>query len=225
MSTTSIAYNIAQSKDFEKLCLYYCNLLQTIVNQIYSKYKIIIDCKKFKDAVVSKKDIKEDDDFRLLETYLVNDESVNNYRNALLKETLSYYNCENLNEYISHLYERKCCTSEEKNLAHSPPPSSKHYLIFPIKNNSSFPFDNMYYTDGWGPFYWNIFHSVGEGYSRNENLLKFIYVFPMTIPCNVCRNNYINKIQTFENFDKSNIQNLYQNIHDEVNHEKIRVID
>ena len=230
ISIRSVSYNFIESKDFEQLCLSYCQILQTIVNRVYNnktkKYKIIIDCNKVKDAVVTRKNI-DSDNFILLETYLKDNDSINNYRNALLNETLSYYNFENINEFISHLYRRKCCVSEEKNPIEPLPPSSKHYLIYPIQSNSSFISQNMFYTDGWGPFYWNVFHSVGgEGGTneRNNELLKFIYVFSITVPCNQCRDNYINKIKTFEKYNNNNnIQDLYQKIHDEVNYEKILV--
>ena len=233
ISIRSISYNLDESEDFKKLCLSYCQILQTIINRVFDKkYKIIINCNKLKDAVITRKNI-ETFDFILLESYLNdNDGSIDNYRNALLNETLNYYNFENIKDYIHHLYKKNCCTSEEK-MTISPPPSSKHYLIFPPQfpqlSNTSFTPETMFYTTGWGPFFWNIFHSVGKGGGGgNEDLLKFIYVFPMTVPCNQCRDNYINKVKFFEqeyyynnNNDKViDIQKIYEKIHDEVNYEK-----
>ena len=234
ISIRSISYNLNESEDFKTLCLSYCQILQTIINRVFDKQKynkIIINCNKLKDAVITRKNI-ETFDFILLESYLNdNDGSIDNYRNALLNETLNYYNFENIEDYIHHLYERECCTSEEK-MTISPPPFSKHYLIFPPQlSNTSFNFDAIFLTTGWGPFYWNIFHSVGKGKERggeNEDLLKFIYVFPMTVPCNQCRDNYLNKVKYFEQeyfYNNNNkvidIQKIYEKIHDEVNYEKI----
>ena len=230
ISIRAVSYNFIDSKNFEQLCLSYCQILQTIVNRVYNndfkRYKILIDCNQLKDAVTTRKNI-DNDSFILLESYLKDNDSVNNYRTALLNETLSYYNFENINEFINHLCKRKCCTSEAKNTITPFPPSSKHYLIYPIQSNSSFISQNMFYTNGWGPFYWNIFHSVGEGgnnNNRDNELIKFIYVFSITVPCNKCRDNYINKIKSFENYNDINIKDLYQKIHDEVNYEKIRYV-
>ena len=221
ISMKAIAINHYQSVYFKNLCFAYCEILQTIINQIFNnkenKYKIIVDNNKLKTKIMNK---HIDDNFILLETYLKDDESINNYRQALLTETLKYYNFENIKQYIHFLYEKKCCVTEEDSIIM--PPSSKNYLIFGSETNTSFPKNHIFYTVGWGPFFWNIFHSVAEtGKEEDKNLLKFIYALPATIPCKQCRDNYMNKIEIFENIYKNNnnFSDIYRQIHNEINYD------
>lgn len=217
------------------LCTGYFDILPMIIEQVYDRKDIKVDknkLKKMSNQIETKK-IPLDDDYFLLETYLQDEESVKNYRKALLESVLNYHKYKTVNEFINHLNFVECCTTKEKDIPIIPP--SEHYLLINFKrdNNIDETKINILKNSGtklWGPFYWNIFHSMSET-ARCENkndLIKYIYILPFTLPCRECTSNYISNwsyflklIQECETSQEKCIKTLYTKIHDKINYETI----
>lgn len=219
--------------DAKNLCYSYFDILPILINHLFSNYKIEVDVNKLiQISKIAQKNKKLDNDYILLEMYLKDDTSIQNYRKALLDSVLHYHKCETLDHLINHLHHRRCCSSKE-NIYDSIPPSSEHYILLGTRNNnsniiSSIGYETLLSTYFWGPFYWNIFHSIAEKCNSThfqKKLLDFLYIIPYTLPCPVCRNNFILQTKYFEtiieNYSTNNniyIKELYCQIHDEVNY-------
>ena len=236
---------LEKNKDIENLCYAYFDFLPIIIKQIYgNKYKIDIDENKLYttvNVIKTTNDVKID--YLYLEYYLKDENSVRNYRKALLENTLKFHDFENINQFIEHLLEIKVCFNKQEDLDSYPP--SNHYVI------SAENFENLiintklrniiHTSKFWGPFYWNIFHSVTKKSFKEKNnhlknklknnylknkLIDFIYILPFTLPCNVCTDNYLEKMPYFNkiiDIHKNNknhcTKQLYEKIHDKVNYE------
>ena len=220
------------------LCYGFFNILPVIVKQLFGSDIIIVKerLEKLANKVRDnrhKKKIEIDDDYILLETYLANKHCIMNYRKALLECTLTYHQLNNLTELIRHLYDVKCCKTKEEDEGSimNDYPSSDHYLLFlPSMRSNNLHVVNVVGTRLWGPFYWNIFHSVAAAfpYDNDEEeaqLIDFVYVLPFTIPCDLCRFNYVQNILFFEDLIQEYrmshkcLKSLYEKIHDKVNYD------
>lgn len=235
---SSIFYNIffafkTNNQHLMNVCYYYFEILPVIIEQIYGKnYKIEIDITKLEEISNRLKEEEKDSqtnntiDNVLLETYLKNEESVINYRKALLENSLEYYGCNNINELVNHLCNVKCCDKTKvKDIQEYP--SSDHYLLIGDGNNVNKNILLKKGTSFWGPFYWNVFHTVAETACENDDkLVNFIYVLPFTLPCDICTNNYMKKmpyfqtlIDEYQNSKVKCLKNLYNKIHDKISYE------
>ena len=221
--------------DAKNLCYSYFHILPILINHLFSSnYKIEVDVNKLiQISKIAQKNKRLDNDYILLEMYLKDDTSIQNYRKALLDNVLHYHNCETIDHLINHLYRRRCCSSKE-NIFYDTP-SSEHYILLGTRNNnsniiSSIGYETLLSTYFWGPFYWNIFHSIAEKCNTThfqERLLDFLYIIPYTLPCPECRNNFILQTKHFETFiekynnnnDNIYIKELYCQIHDEVSYQ------
>ena len=222
--------NMEEGKDIMVICESYFDILQTMINQIYNNYdiKINVETLKMMSQRVKQGVDNIDDNFILLETYLKDDSSIENYRRALLENSLRYHDFKDINELINHLCDRECCVKREE--IQDNYPSSEHYLLICTrKNNIKISHNFTSTTHFWGPFYWNIFHTIVEKCDNNnikDTLLKFIYILPYTLPCSICKNNYIynnmskniDKLVDNYNIDKD-IKQLFSKIHNLVNYD------
>lgn len=207
--------------DFKKIYYGFVNVLPVIIKCVFGyESNILLDEAKFK-SLYNFQEIEEK--FILLESFLKDENSVRNYRAALMNESLKYYKMKTLDELSKYLRDRKCC----KNVLEITeiPPSSHHYLLlWNYSNREPLP----YYIDGpaiWGPFHWNVFHSIAENASDEdvEYLRTFLYIYGFTVPCPSCQYNFLMTID-FDNLLRkysSDIKDLYDKVHDAVN-DKIR---
>lgn len=218
------------------LCYQYFNILPVIIDQLYGP-TIKIDKEKLikMSNLIKEKKGPNNNNYLLLETYLRDDdESVINYRKALLKSVLSYHECETANELIDHLSSVKCCYTKEKDIPEYP--SSEYYLLMSVTRKNNVNVNELFMninqpTKFWGPFYWNVFHSIAEKEinlqpENKSKLIDFICVLPYTLPCSMCTFNYIDKmtyfLQLIDKYEKSHkkcIKTLYEKIHDKINYE------
>ena len=230
-----------KDRDVRILCYSYFKILPIIVKQLFARrYKIEVSIEKLIEIV---RDIRRDNiskikqsDFILLENYLKDENSVMNYRKALLESALKYHKFNSVNELVNHLNEVKCCNAiEEKendddDKCFSEYPSSDHYLLDKQNNNINIDHINVFGTNFWGPFYWNVFHSIAETKCQKTNeekeLVDYIFVLPFTLPCSVCTTNYIDNVPYFEKCideyrESKNkcLKTLYGKIHDKVSYE------
>lgn len=230
-------YSAFRNKDTSviSLCNGYFDILPTIVQQLYDCEIIVVKEKLVQMANKLRGDDALPENYVLLETYLANEESIINYRLALLESVLNYHECNCLTELVDHLFKVKCCKTKE-NMPELHPPSSEHYLLFPphrkINNiNPKHIKVNARGTNLWGPLYWNIFHSIAQTQcpeASSDKLIDFIYVLPVTLPCSICQFNYIQKMPRFEqlidNYEMSEnkcLVSLYEKIHDIINYETL----
>ena len=157
------AVHIKPDKDVENLCYAYLKFLPTIIKQLYGdKYKIEIDEIKILNTIntITRNDLINSE-YILLESYLKDEKSIINYRKALLECSLKYYDFENVNELIDSLYDEQCCFNKVKDFDDDYPSSSHYILISDKRNNCNLNSDTLSLTTNfWGPFYWNIFHSI-----------------------------------------------------------------
>lgn len=223
-----------KTKDKEEtlgFCYRFFDILPSIIKHLFDKYEIEVDEDKLKQSPQT----KTDGSHIFLESYLKNTTSIENYRKALLDNLLKFHNCTNINEVVKHLYSKNCCSNILR-INTDTYPSSKNYLV--LHNNNSTVFDNfgMEYilsTHFWGPFYWNIFHSLADKCTdEDENfhaeLVEYLFILPQTIPCSKCKENYIfgfDKIYEFLDtyYVTQDIKKLYEDVHDDVSykiHEK-----
>ena len=211
------------------LCVGYFNVLPMIVKQLYPDRVIKVNKEKLLDTLnlIKNEQIVLDGQYLLLETYLRDEESVLNYRKALLESVLSYHEYQNVNQLINHLNRVKCCYSKEYDIQEYP--SSEHYLLFSVIDKNNNVYVDKIKDKGpffWGPLYWNIFHSVSEIPSHNiENMINFIYVLPFTLPCYACTLNYLdewsevlNIIDKYEMGKIKDVKKLFCEIHNMVNY-------
>ena len=235
----SILKNVKLSQDFQTLCQSYIEALQYIINCIFDTQDLIkININELKKLLTDPFSIPVQN-ILLLETYLLNEESINCYRNKLLNTTLQHYDQPNLTEYIQHLFRKHSCQSTET--ITSFPPSSVHYLLFgdlfafenekdnTYKNNSTVNYKDIS-PEVWGPFYWNVMHHLSENthklYNCTEKIVKkriisCVYSLPVTIPCMNCSNNYFTKISTIDSLintykQDNNVVHLFHEIHSHV---------
>lgn len=210
----------------------YIQILPIIVAHIYDDC-IKINCQKLTDVINTKNFSHLNlDDILLLEYYLLDVESIEKYRKYLLEETLISNNKKTLEEYISYLKEINCVTNtptKSIDTIHSVP--SHHYLIFlnteTNHKNNCISFTKHINPIYWGPFYWNVFHTLAKESKMRESwkndkieeyLLMFVWVLPFIIPCFACTINYLkdrSQIQEYINdyIKHKDIELLYHNIH------------
>ena len=233
---SSIFYNIVlafqtNNIDLDNLCHgYLYEILPIIIDQIFGnkRYSIKLDINKLKQKVngIKNGQFTQKIECVLLETYLADEESISNYRNALLDTALIHYECKDLNEIITHLYKVKCLKKRlncELYADKETLPSSEQYLLISDDNNvNTRELSKKYGTSLWGPFYWNIIHSIAETQSINDKILiDYVYVLPFTLPCNKCTFNYLNKMDYFKSVIEStkSIKKIYSKIHDQINYD------
>ena len=226
---SNIIANNNENEYEDILCNHFFNMLQVIVNQIYINYKINVSVEKINHVLEKTKQTKStDDNYILLESYLKDDDSCQNYRKALRDSVLHYHECSSIEQLSEILFQNGCCLTKGDCNNDNHYPSSEHYIVYGLQNNNStITSDIVFNTGFWGPFYWNIFHSIAEKCDTvclQKKLINFIYTFPFTLPCSQCKYNYIEKMDIFEiflnHFKENNnddaifIQHLYSKIHD-----------
>ena len=189
---------------------YVLHVLPTIIKNIFNNDDISLNYKKLLN-------IKPNGniDMLFLETYLNDKQSIYNYQMALMNELLTYHKVKSISDIVDLLHKKQCC--QNKLDIHENPPHSKHYLTLTNDNNSTC---NKIGPSMWGPFYWNVFHTLAENYNDTDvDVLKnFIYILPFLVPCTICSNHYLENInfENFENHYGNNIKLLYNEIHNKV---------
>lgn len=159
-----------------------------------------------------------------LETFMSDEADKINYQDALLKQSLNYYEKANVHDIIWYISEKNCC-NKSVSLDLSLPPS-KHYVT--INTNNNFKEElGPFGPHVWGPFYWKIFHAIAEGCTSNDRVLEVVdnypQILPAIIPCDFCRVNfYLNiKPSTLQVIQSKNQAiSLYWQVHSDVTKHK-----
>jgi len=190
-----------------KLMFTFFDSLQTAINLIFSlehsiQVKSPYEMQSMLNDYLDANNITDDSIF-CLEPFLKDYNSVINYRNALLSTTLKYYRVDNIKDFIQYLYDGNCCY-ENTNCEdiREYPPDSKHYVRM-NSNCTNLP-PHIVGPNKWGPYYWNIFHSLSAKASQlpslDDKVLYFlnayVNILPFIIPCPNCRIHYQLKIKS-----------------------------
>ena len=233
MSIISIIPNYyQQQRDKQRTSLllnitkHFYNDLQSIVNIIFPKESINLITPEEMETLIQNYANHIPPIF-YLETFIKDEDGRLNYQNALLKESLKYYEKENVGDIISYLCAKDCCSEEEvkeKDLLILP--HSKHYITLNTNCTLKQLFvKNIFGPNIWGPYYWAIFHALAEGCTQDDIkvLDNYLKILPTLIPCELCRGNYYthirpSKLSTIK--DKSHALLLYSKIHNEVTRHK-----
>lgn len=233
-----------EDKDLQNLCYGYLNYLPVIVKRLYQhRYEIEVSIDKLMKT--SKEIMKENDEvveYNLLETYLKDEKSVKSYRKALLESALDHHNFDNKKQLVDHLCHWKCCNAIKEEdeedgggdgEGDAVYPSSDRYLLYNANQRNNANLSHLKHINGpkfWGPYYWNVFHSIVENECENNDekkaLVDFIFVVPVTLPCEACMLNYINHVPTFQLYieeyrmsESKCLKTLYEKIHKKINYQ------
>ena len=211
--------------------------LQILVDLIFSSNddNVVIRVKPFKtisaELINMVRDKKNVRDFYFLEKYLVDESDKLNYQNALLQTSLKYHNAESVEHLIKILYEQGSCQDLDQTPIPRLPIPSIHYMHLVNHSNETPISDNIIGPRGWGPIYWNIFHTLPQNaqnvlsqtkYSEDE-ITRFLYCniqcLPLLLPCPLCTIHFYetlnpDKIKYNNNIEEYN--EIYDMIHKKV---------
>ena len=168
-------------------------------------------------------------DLYFLETYLVDESDRQKYQNVLLKTSLAYYNVNSVNDLIKLLYEKGSCRDVDETPIPPTPAPSIHYTHQMRESNETPLSEDIFGPRSWGPFFWNIFHSLPHNAHRlrnkydEEELCQFLYGYiqylPLLIPCWICTSHFYETINPGMIQYSSNVDDykcIYDNIHNAV---------
>ena len=215
-----------QTAASRKLIICFLDCLQTTVNLLYG-----FDCKIYvkeplamqrllMEYVNSNNDNTANNDVFRLEYFLADQRSAHNYRSQLLSKSLRLHRVKTLRELCHRLQLTGCC---EDGGELSMPPDSRHYLRID-SNCQPLPRD-IVGPRKWGPFYWNVFHSLARNATKLKNLNRrvmhalncYTCLLPFIVPCPACRTHFnltvkASDIPRCETVD--DIQRVYSRIHE-----------
>ena len=207
--------------------------LQIIVDIIFNgdeKIKLK-NPKEIKSLVENLIETKDTEMF-YLETFILDETSRLNYQNALLRQSLDFYEKKNVTDIIPYLCASDCCSVEdEKDSTLDSPPHSKHYVTYGTNCTLKQYFSNNTFGPNiWGPFYWKIFHALPAAYIDDNTIRvldNYLRIFPILIPCEFCRRNYYvyikpSKLPTITSIEEA--ATTYSNIHNLVTKHKRNII-